>query len=439
MDGDGSFDPAELRPLLAGGPERGRATSRWGDADRSVAGVWPWHARLGQRGRASPGCDDRTGFPAHDIAPMRVCRRADLLALDVQDRRFGYPLELLQQGDRRRLADRGARRGLPAAGGRHPLQGHRLAAGDDPHRPRLLAGAAAMRPAVLVVAKAPVARPGEDPPRRGDRAWTRRPGWPPRHCSTPWLPAERRSTELRTSRSTVTCAAPAGGRAAATSWRAGPCTRSAARLRRAAGPARTPTSRRSGPGRCRSGWTRRTLTAADLPRGRRGARRGGDAVLGPGRRTAAGGCSPLSDPRRGRRPGRRADVDDRTPTPTRRARWTPAGHDRPGGPACCATSTPSTDADAVAAALAGSRFARGLARRWRAMTVVDAAVEREPSPTVFARRRCGEPCTVHGLADGPHRLPMHRWAWLRRRRRRRGGARATATARPSTSAAARAG
>jgi hypothetical protein len=28
---------------------------------------------------------------------MRVCRRADLVALDVRDRRFGYPLELLRK------------------------------------------------------------------------------------------------------------------------------------------------------------------------------------------------------------------------------------------------------------------------------------------------------------------------------------------------------
>ena len=34
---------------------------------------------------------------AHDIAPIRVCRRDQLLALDVQDRRFGYPVELLQK------------------------------------------------------------------------------------------------------------------------------------------------------------------------------------------------------------------------------------------------------------------------------------------------------------------------------------------------------
>jgi hypothetical protein len=34
---------------------------------------------------------------AHDIAPMRVCRRAALLDLGVDDRRFGYPVELLQK------------------------------------------------------------------------------------------------------------------------------------------------------------------------------------------------------------------------------------------------------------------------------------------------------------------------------------------------------
>jgi hypothetical protein len=42
----------------------------------------------------------RTGLPVRDIAPMRVCRRADLVALDVQDRRFGYPVELLQKAQR---------------------------------------------------------------------------------------------------------------------------------------------------------------------------------------------------------------------------------------------------------------------------------------------------------------------------------------------------
>jgi hypothetical protein len=37
------------------------------------------------------------GFPVHDLAPMRVSRRQPLLDLDVRDRRFGYPLELLKK------------------------------------------------------------------------------------------------------------------------------------------------------------------------------------------------------------------------------------------------------------------------------------------------------------------------------------------------------
>jgi hypothetical protein len=34
---------------------------------------------------------------ARDIAPVRICRRDRLVALGVEDRRFGYPVELLQR------------------------------------------------------------------------------------------------------------------------------------------------------------------------------------------------------------------------------------------------------------------------------------------------------------------------------------------------------
>ena len=37
----------------------------------------------------------RRGVPVHDVAPVRVARRAALLGLGVADRSFGYPLELL--------------------------------------------------------------------------------------------------------------------------------------------------------------------------------------------------------------------------------------------------------------------------------------------------------------------------------------------------------
>ena len=31
----------------------------------------------------------------HDLGPMRAARRTELLALDLADRRFGYPLEMV--------------------------------------------------------------------------------------------------------------------------------------------------------------------------------------------------------------------------------------------------------------------------------------------------------------------------------------------------------
>jgi len=95
MDGDGSFDPRDLLPLLA--------EVRVGSVDLAVGrrrpvsrGVWPWHARLGNA-LIVAWLRRRIGLPVHDIAPMRVCRRQALLDLGVQDRRFGYPVELLQR------------------------------------------------------------------------------------------------------------------------------------------------------------------------------------------------------------------------------------------------------------------------------------------------------------------------------------------------------
>jgi glycosyltransferase involved in cell wall biosynthesis len=94
MDGDGSFDPGELLPLLADVAE-GRADIAVGRRRPVARGVWPWHARAGNALIAA-WLRHRLQMDAHDIAPMRVCRRRDLLALGLLDRRFGYPVELLQ-------------------------------------------------------------------------------------------------------------------------------------------------------------------------------------------------------------------------------------------------------------------------------------------------------------------------------------------------------
>ena len=94
MDGDGSFDPAQLLPLLAD-VRSGRADIAVGRRRPVARGVWPWHARAGNALIAT-WLRSRIRMDAHDIAPMRVCRRQALLDLNLKDRRFGYPVELLQ-------------------------------------------------------------------------------------------------------------------------------------------------------------------------------------------------------------------------------------------------------------------------------------------------------------------------------------------------------
>lgn len=93
MDADGSFDPGQL-PLVADPVRAGAARLAIGRRRPVSRGAWPPHARfanavLAHRLRRT------TGLWVHDIGPMRAARRADLLALDLRDRRFGYPLELL--------------------------------------------------------------------------------------------------------------------------------------------------------------------------------------------------------------------------------------------------------------------------------------------------------------------------------------------------------
>lgn len=95
MDGDGSFDPEELLPLLAD-VRSGRADLAVGRRRPVRRGVWPWHARVGNQ-LIVWWLRRRIAMSAHDIAPMRVCRREALITLGVEDRRFGYPVEMLQK------------------------------------------------------------------------------------------------------------------------------------------------------------------------------------------------------------------------------------------------------------------------------------------------------------------------------------------------------
>jgi len=95
MDGDGSFDPQAVLPLLDD-VRSGRSDLAVGRRRPASRGAWPWHARAGN-GAIVFWMRHRVGLTVRDVGPLRVCRRADLLALDVRDRRFGYPVELLHR------------------------------------------------------------------------------------------------------------------------------------------------------------------------------------------------------------------------------------------------------------------------------------------------------------------------------------------------------
>jgi len=92
LDCDGSLDGADLprlvAPLLGGGAQL--VVGRRVPAER---GAWPWHARAGNAVLAR--LLRRRGIDVRDIGPVRAARRADLLAIGVTDRAFGYPFELL--------------------------------------------------------------------------------------------------------------------------------------------------------------------------------------------------------------------------------------------------------------------------------------------------------------------------------------------------------
>ena len=92
LDGDGSLDP-DVLPGMAATVADGRADLAVGRRVPDRPGVWPWHARAGNAAIAA--LLRRRGVAVHDIAPIRVARRRDLLDLAVADRAFGYPLELL--------------------------------------------------------------------------------------------------------------------------------------------------------------------------------------------------------------------------------------------------------------------------------------------------------------------------------------------------------
>ena len=96
-DCDASIDPGAITPLAE--------LVASGDADLVVAHrrpssaeSWPWHARVANHALAW-NVRRRIDAPLHDLGPLRIGRRVDLLALGIEDRRSGYPLETVLRAD----------------------------------------------------------------------------------------------------------------------------------------------------------------------------------------------------------------------------------------------------------------------------------------------------------------------------------------------------
>lgn len=90
MDADASLDPRQLLLLKAALTD---TTGMVVGCRRPVSrAAWPWHLRIANR-EVCRRLRRRTGLGLDDLGPMRLARRAPLLALKIEDRRSGYPLE----------------------------------------------------------------------------------------------------------------------------------------------------------------------------------------------------------------------------------------------------------------------------------------------------------------------------------------------------------
>jgi glycosyltransferase involved in cell wall biosynthesis len=92
-DADASMNPRDLVPLVEL-VTSGRADLALGRRRPTTRGAWPLHARVANLALAGL-MRSATGVPLHDLGPMRAARREALLALDLTDRRSGYPLEMV--------------------------------------------------------------------------------------------------------------------------------------------------------------------------------------------------------------------------------------------------------------------------------------------------------------------------------------------------------
>ncbi|MFI9611873.1 glycosyltransferase family 2 protein [Streptomyces sp. NPDC052023] len=92
-DCDASLDPSLLVPFV-GEVQSGETDLVLGRRRPRGRGAWPAHARAGNLALAVL-LRRRTGLRLHDVGPLRAARREALLALELTDRRSGYPLQMV--------------------------------------------------------------------------------------------------------------------------------------------------------------------------------------------------------------------------------------------------------------------------------------------------------------------------------------------------------
>jgi len=92
-DADASMDPQHL-PFVVDPVRDGERDLVLGRRRPTSRRAWPAHARFANFALARL-MRRATGLDLHDLGPMRAARRDGLLALDLKDRRSGYPLEMV--------------------------------------------------------------------------------------------------------------------------------------------------------------------------------------------------------------------------------------------------------------------------------------------------------------------------------------------------------
>jgi glycosyltransferase involved in cell wall biosynthesis len=92
-DADGSFDLAQL-PLVTAPIMAGAADLVLGARRPHGRGAWPLHARVANKVLVLE-LRRRSGLRLSDLGPMRAAPRAALLGLGIEDRRSGWPLEMV--------------------------------------------------------------------------------------------------------------------------------------------------------------------------------------------------------------------------------------------------------------------------------------------------------------------------------------------------------